>query len=173
MIRVFIIISFLFFNGCSTFKKDVVECPKLIAPKKAAEIVVNSESNSLVYLGFRGVQKSCFKDGDDIQMELSVNIRAIRNDTTEEDYVPVNIIVVSLDLNEKEFIQLQKIIIKEKEELTKLDKSISGFNLGANIGEDSGQTIFHCHIHLIPRRKGDSNNPRGGIRGVIPNKQNY
>ena len=103
MIRVFIIISFLFFNGCSTFKKDVVECPKLIVPKKAAEIVVNSESNSQVYLGFRGVQKFCFKYGDDIQMELSVNIRAIRNDTTKEDYVPVNISLVSIDLNEKEF----------------------------------------------------------------------
>ena len=103
MIRVFIIISFLIFNGCSTFKKDVVECPKLIAPKKAAEIVVYSQSNSPVYLGFRGVQKICFKDGDDIQMELSVNIRAIRNDITKEDYVPVNISVVSVDLNEKEF----------------------------------------------------------------------
>ena len=103
MIRVFIIISFLFFNGCSTFKKVVVECPKLFAPKKAAEIVVNSESNSPVYLGFRGVQKFCFKDGDDIQMDLSVNIRAIRTDTTKEDYVPVNISVVSVDLNEKEF----------------------------------------------------------------------
>ncbi len=103
MIKVFIIILFLFFNGCSTFKKDVVECPKLISPKKAAEIVVNSESNLPVYLGFRGVQRFCFKDGDDIQMELSVNIRAIRNDTTKEDYVPVNISVVSVDLNEKEF----------------------------------------------------------------------
>ena len=103
MIRFFIIISFLFFNGCSTFKKEVVECPKLIAPKKAAEIVVNSESSLPVYLGIRGVQKFCFKDGDDIQMELSVNILAIRNDTTKEDNVPVNIIVVSVDLNEKEF----------------------------------------------------------------------
>ena len=103
MVKIFIIILFLFFNGCSTFKKDVVECPKLIAPKKAAEIVVNSEGNSPVYLGFRGVQKFCFKDGDDIEMELSVNIRAIRNDSTKEDYVPVNISVVSVDLNEKEF----------------------------------------------------------------------
>ncbi len=103
MIRFFIIISFLFFNGCSTLKKEVVECPKLISPKKAAEIVVNSESNFPVYLGFRGVQKFCFKDGNDIQMELSVNIRAIRNDTTKEDYVPVSISVVSIDLNEKEF----------------------------------------------------------------------
>ena len=103
MIRVFIIISFLFLYGCSTFKKNVVGCPQLIAPKKAAEIVVNSEASSPVYLGFRGVQKFCFKDGDDIEMELSVNVRAIRNDTTKEDYVPVNISVVSLDLNEKEF----------------------------------------------------------------------
>ena len=103
MIRFFIIIVFLFLYGCSTFKKDIVECPKLVVPKKAAEIVVNSEGNSPVYLGFRGVQKFCFKDGDDIEMELSVNIRAIRNDTTKEDYVPVNISVVSLDLNNNEF----------------------------------------------------------------------
>jgi hypothetical protein len=103
MIKVFIIILFLFLNGCSTFKKDVVECPKLISPKKAAEIVVNSESNLPVYIGIRGVQKFCFKDGENIQMELSVNIRAIRKDTTEEDYVPVNISVVSIDLNENEF----------------------------------------------------------------------
>ena len=103
MIRVFFIILFLFFNGCSTFKKEIVECPKLISPKKASEIIVNSESNLPVYLGFRGVQKFCFKDGENIQMELSVNIRAIRNDITEEDYVPVNISVVSIDLNENEF----------------------------------------------------------------------
>ena len=103
MIRLIVIISFLFLNACSTFKKDVVECPKLIAPKKAAEIVVNSEGNSPVYLGFRGVQKFCFKDGNDIEVELSVNVRAIRNDTTKEDYVPVNISVVSVDLNEKVF----------------------------------------------------------------------
>ena len=103
MIKVFIIILFLFLNGCSTFKKDVVECPKLISPKKAAEIVVNSESNLPVYIGIRGVQKFCYKDGENIQMELSVNIRAIRKDITEEDYVPVNISVVSIDLNENEF----------------------------------------------------------------------
>ena len=103
MIKIFIIILFLFFNGCSTFKKEVVECPKLTSPKKTSEIVVNSEKNLPIYLGFRGVQRLCSKDGDHIQMELSVNIRAIRNDTTKEDYVPVNIAVVSIDSNEKEF----------------------------------------------------------------------
>ena len=103
MIKIFIIILFLFFNSCSTFTKKDIECPKLTSPKKASEIVVNSEKNLPVYLGFRGTQSICSKDGDHIQMKLSVNIRAIRNDTTKEDYVPVNIAVVAIDSNEKEF----------------------------------------------------------------------
>lgn len=48
-----------------------------------------------------------------------------------------------------------------------------GFNIGINIGEKAGQTINHVHIHLIPRYKGDVEEPRGGVRGVIPNKQKY
>jgi diadenosine tetraphosphate (Ap4A) HIT family hydrolase len=48
-----------------------------------------------------------------------------------------------------------------------------GFNVGINCGEAAGQTIFHAHIHVIPRYKGDVNNPRGGVRGVIPSKQSY
>lgn len=48
-----------------------------------------------------------------------------------------------------------------------------GFNVGININETAGQTVPHVHIHLIPRYKGDVKNPRGGVRGVIPNKQNY
>lgn len=48
-----------------------------------------------------------------------------------------------------------------------------GFNIGINIKEPAGQTVFHVHIHLIPRYIGDLENPRGGVRGVIPNKKNY
>ena len=103
MIKVIIIILFLFFNSCSTFNKEIVQCPNLIAPKQAAEIVATSENKLPVYLGFRGVKTFCSRADEDIQMELSVNIRAIRNDTTKDDYVPVNITVVSVDLNEKEF----------------------------------------------------------------------
>jgi len=46
-------------------------------------------------------------------------------------------------------------------------------NVGINAGESAGQTIFHCHVHLIPRRDGDVAEPRGGVRGVIPEKQKY
>ena len=62
-------------------------------------------------------------------------------------------------------------ILKNKPEAT--DSTISGFNIGINIGKSSGQTIMHAHIHLIPRRDGDIDNPRGGVRGVIPSKMNY
>jgi ATP adenylyltransferase len=48
------------------------------------------------------------------------------------------------------------------------DKTVTGFNVGFNDGLDAGQTIFHCHIHIIPRRKGDVVNPTGGIRNIIP-----
>lgn len=48
-----------------------------------------------------------------------------------------------------------------------------GFNVGINVGVHAGQTIMHVHIHLIPRYAGDVANPRGGVRGVIPAKQNY
>ena len=48
-----------------------------------------------------------------------------------------------------------------------------GFNVGINVNEAAGQSIFHVHIHLIPRYKGDVENPKGGVRGVIPFKQKY
>lgn len=48
-----------------------------------------------------------------------------------------------------------------------------GFNLGINIGETAGQSVMHVHIHLIPRYRGDVEQPRGGVRGVIPGKQSY
>lgn len=53
------------------------------------------------------------------------------------------------------------------------DSTVTGFNVGTNTGESAGQTIFHCHIHLIPRRDGDTPDPRGGVRGVIPDKMSY
>ena len=51
--------------------------------------------------------------------------------------------------------------------------SPDGFNVGINVGEAAGQTIMHVHVHLIPRYRGDTPNPRGGVRGVIPERQSY
>jgi ATP adenylyltransferase len=60
-----------------------------------------------------------------------------------------------------------------KQAILAKDTDVTGFNIGMNSGEDAGQTIFHCHAHLIPRRKGDVEKPRGGVRHVIPNKGYY
>ncbi len=51
--------------------------------------------------------------------------------------------------------------------------SPAGYNIGINVGEVAGQTIQHVHLHLIPRYRGDMENPRGGVRGVIPSKMSY
>jgi len=47
------------------------------------------------------------------------------------------------------------------------------FNIGQNVGQEAGQTVMYSHVHLIPRRKGDMDDPKGGVRGVIPAKQKY
>jgi len=77
------------------------------------------------------------------------------------------------ELSINELNDLNKILKDQKEKLLKLDKEISGFNMGVNVGKDAGQSIMHCHIHLIPRRNGDVEDPKGGVRGVIPSKQKY
>jgi ATP adenylyltransferase len=77
------------------------------------------------------------------------------------------------ELSEKENQELNEILKDQKKKLKDLDNKITGFNVGVNIGKDAGQSIMHCHIHLIPRRKGDVEDPRGGVRGVIPERQKY
>ena len=76
-------------------------------------------------------------------------------------------------LSQNELIACDELIKTVKNEIINKDQSVKGFNIGTNIGKDSGQSIFHCHIHLIPRRVGDVKNPQGGVRSVIPNKQHY
>ena len=76
-------------------------------------------------------------------------------------------------MNETERRDIDTLILKLKNRLMEKDQSVNGFNIGTNIGESAGQTIFHAHIHLIPRRNGDTPNPRGGVRGVIPEKMSY
>ena len=77
------------------------------------------------------------------------------------------------ELEDSEKISLIKTLDKQKNLLLQNDSTIKGFNIGINDGVEAGQTIMHFHAHLIPRRTGDVQNPRGGVRGVIPEKQNY
>ena len=65
-----------------------------------------------------------------------------------------------------ELLNRVKLIIQEK-------YNPDGFNVGININEAAGQTVSHVHIHLIPRYEGDVEEPRGGVRGVIPEKKTY
>ncbi len=77
------------------------------------------------------------------------------------------------DLSNEELLACNDLIEVIKNEILNKDKTVKGFNLGTNIGEVSGQSILHCHLHLIPRRAGDVENPQGGVRSVISNKQHY
>ena len=77
------------------------------------------------------------------------------------------------ELTNDEIIACNDLIKLIKDEVLKKDKSIKGFNIGTNLGKIAGQSIMHCHIHLIPRREGDVENPQGGVRSVIPKKQHY
>ena len=77
------------------------------------------------------------------------------------------------DLNDQEVLACNQLIKLLKDFILKDDPTVKGFNIGSNAGKISGQSIMHCHIHLIPRREGDVENPQGGVRSVIPSKQHY
>ena len=77
------------------------------------------------------------------------------------------------ELNSDEVSGCDQLVKKIKKKVEKNDKTVKGFNIGANSGKVAGQSIMHCHIHLIPRREGDVDNPQGGVRSVIPKKQHY
>ncbi|MDG1097161.1 MAG: HIT family protein [Methylophilaceae bacterium] len=76
------------------------------------------------------------------------------------------------ELSEKEKSACFELVDLVKQQIDILYKP-DGYNVGININEVAGQTIWHAHIHLIPRYSNDVPNPKGGVRGVIPNKQSY
>ena len=64
-------------------------------------------------------------------------------------------------------------LVDEMKAIIDRDYRPDGYNVGVNIGSAAGQSVPHLHIHMIPRYKGDMEDPRGGVRGVIPHKQKY
>ena len=87
--------------------------------------------------------------------------------------IPKRHVADYFELFQPELNAIQALLRETRLKLLDEDPSIKGFNVGVNAGKPAGQTVFHCHVHLIPRRKGDVESPRGGVRGVVPGKQSY
>jgi len=77
------------------------------------------------------------------------------------------------DLTNDELLACHGLLLKIKNKINSDDNAVGGFNIGVNSERIAGQSILHCHIHLIPRRVGDVDNPQGGVRSVIPSRQHY
>ena len=87
--------------------------------------------------------------------------------------IPRRHVADGMGLHQPEWNAVVELLKRRQEHLSAQDATISGWNVGLNSGEAAGQTVFHAHWHLIPRRTGDDNSPRGGVRGVIKGKQPY
>ena len=108
------------------------------------------------------------------QNELSYAIRDSQSVTENHTLIlPKRHTPDFFELHQLEINAVHSLLDEVKIEIEKLDDTVKGFNVGVNSGEAAGQTIFHCHIHLIPRRIGDVDDPRGRVRGVIPERQKY
>lgn len=102
--------------------------------------------------------------------ELAYVVRDARPVTPMHSLViPKRHVSSYFDLSRSEIDAIHSLLFEQKESLERSDASIGGFNVGVNCGGPAGQTVFHCHIHLIPRRTGDvPSDHRGGVRHVIP-----
>ena len=87
--------------------------------------------------------------------------------------IPKRHVADYFDLYQPELNAIHDLLSRQRQSIMHEDKTVTGFNVGINAGKSAGQTVFHVHIHLIPRRIGDVEEPRGGIRGIIPRKQSY
>ena len=87
--------------------------------------------------------------------------------------IPKRHVIDYFELTDEELVACNDLIKVIKEEILIKDKNVKAFNIGTNAGKIAGQSIMHCHIHLIPRREGDVENSQGGVRSVIPQKQHY
>ena len=87
--------------------------------------------------------------------------------------VPMRHVAGFFELYQPELNAVHALLRDMQTEIRRIDQQVTGFNVGVNDGQDAGQTVSHVHVHLIPRRHGDVENPSGGVRGVTPEKQHY
>jgi ATP adenylyltransferase len=116
------------------------------------------------------------RDGPNVVMRNELTF-AVRDTTPVTSFhtlvLPYRHAATYFDLTEAELAAANELLRHLRSEIMTVDPSVKGFNIGANVGLVSGQTILHCHIHLIPRREGDVPDPLGGVRAVIPEKMRY
>ena len=87
--------------------------------------------------------------------------------------IPKRHVSTYFELTEDERKSIHTLLESQRAKIMAEDDTVEGFNIGWNCGEAAGQTVFHAHVHLIPRRKGDVENPRGGVRHIIDGKGEY
>ena len=87
--------------------------------------------------------------------------------------IPKRNVADYFDLHQPERNAIAAMLHEQRQSILDHDNTVTGFNVGINAGASAGQTVFHVHVHLIPRRDGDVADPRGGVRGVIPSQQRY
>jgi ATP adenylyltransferase len=87
--------------------------------------------------------------------------------------IPKRHVVSLFDLFSPEVNACMRLLDECRRRIQEKDPTVSGFNVGVNVGRAAGQSVMHCHWHLIPRRPGDVPNPRGGVRHIIPGNGDY
>lgn len=87
--------------------------------------------------------------------------------------IPKRHVIDYFEMTPAEKLDAETLLLRLKKQIFNDDPTVKGFNVGMNCGEVAGQTVMHAHIHLIPRREGDVENPQGGVRGCVPGKMGY
>ncbi len=102
--------------------------------------------------------------------ELCYAVRDLYPDTALHTLIiPKRHVVDYFDLRQPERCAIHCLMEAERTRLKAIDRSVSGFNIAINCGTDAGQTVLHCHIHLVPRRRGDNAELDRSLPGVVPN----
>jgi ATP adenylyltransferase len=123
---------------------------------------------------FRGLQASyARREAGCVFCALEGSGRVLLENEGHSLVIPRRHVADGLALHQPEWNAVVELLKRRREQLSDKDASISGWNVGLNSGEAAGQTVFHAHWHLIPRREGDCEEPRGGVRGVIAGRQGY
>jgi diadenosine tetraphosphate (Ap4A) HIT family hydrolase len=114
------------------------------------------------------------KDGRAPWTEVEIDTRDF---TVFRDIYPVtegHTLIVPKQATQEDIVRCMKFAVAMgQQNVESLGNDITGYNVGINMGESAGQTCMYPHVHLIFRRDGDMEDPKGGVRGVIPSKQKY